>query len=128
MHGIGLYSIRSVDLPYWVDMNFYIMPVPMRRLQANPSGRILDRSLKLEVFVRDEFACVECGDIGTDLCPLHLDHFLSLRAGGSNHPDNLQALCRRHNLLKGALFDAKRPTVMRYSARIPSPRPNYVQQ
>lgn len=33
---------------------------------------------------------------------LHIDHKKSLFRGGSNHPSNLQLLCRKHNLRKGS--------------------------
>jgi 5-methylcytosine-specific restriction endonuclease McrA len=38
---------------------------------------------------------------------LVIDHVLSLRNGGTNHPDNLQTLCDCCNAAKSGLVDSK---------------------
>ncbi|MCX7619095.1 HNH endonuclease signature motif containing protein, partial [Tepidiforma sp.] len=54
-----------------------------------------------EVYKRDRGRCVKCGAT-TDL---HFDHILPYSKGGSSRdPDNIQLLCARHNLEKGANF------------------------
>lgn len=52
-----------------------------------------------EVFVRDSFTCVYCGD---RLAPLHCDHVIPLSRGGASQPDNLVTACQDCNLDKGA--------------------------
>ncbi len=54
------------------------------------------------VYKRDRGRCVKCGATTN----LHFDHILPYSKGGSSSdPDNIQLLCGRHNLEKGAGFD-----------------------
>lgn len=47
---------------------------------------------------------------GTEESPLHVDHIWPIAMGGGNELDNLQLLCERHNLEKGArIVDGARP-------------------
>jgi hypothetical protein len=49
------------------------------------------------VFKRDDYRCCFCGTQTTDL---HLDHIIPWSAGGTDHSDNLRALCASCNLTK----------------------------
>lgn len=61
--------------------------------------RIIPTSVKLAVWKRDGGACRECGSRDH----LHFDHILPYSKGGtSDNPENIQLLCMRHNLSKGA--------------------------
>jgi 5-methylcytosine-specific restriction endonuclease McrA len=61
--------------------------------------RIVPTSVKLEVWKRDNGRCVLCG--ATD--ELHFDHDLPYSRGGTSMKvENVQLLCARHNLSKGA--------------------------
>ena len=61
--------------------------------------RIIPTSVKLAVWRRDEGRCVVCG--ATD--DLHFDHDLPYSKGGASiSVDNVQLMCARHNLQKGA--------------------------
>ena len=72
--------------------------------QATPSAprehrRIIPTSVKMEVWRRDGGRCVMCG--ATD--ELHFDHDLPYSRGGTSlTAENVQLLCARHNLSKGA--------------------------
>lgn len=46
--------------------------------------------------------CAVCGHPGTPANPLTLDHIVAKARGGSDHPSNLQPLCRHHNSSKGS--------------------------
>lgn len=65
-------------------------------------NRIIPTNVKLEVFRRDRGRCVKCG--ATD--GLHFDHILAYSRGGSSvTAENIQLLCARHNLEKGARIE-----------------------
>jgi HNH endonuclease len=69
-------------------------PVLPRRPRRN-----IPKTVKIAVWERDGGKCVMCG--GTD--KLHFDHIVPISRGGtSNTADNIQLLCARHNLAKGA--------------------------
>lgn len=73
-------------------------------LNRSPAGhrgrrRVIPTSVKLAVWRRDGGRCVVCG--ATD--ELHFDHDLPYSKGGSSTTeDNVQLMCARHNLEKGA--------------------------
>jgi 5-methylcytosine-specific restriction protein A len=57
------------------------------------------RALRAQILLRDGYRCQIPG------CPRaasHVDHRIPLLFGGTDDPSNLQALCSRHNLEKGA--------------------------
>jgi len=61
--------------------------------------RIIPTAVKMEVWKRDGGRCVVCG--ATD--ELHFDHDLPYSLGGTSlTAENVQLLCARHNLVKGA--------------------------
>jgi hypothetical protein len=61
--------------------------------------RIIPTQVKLEVWTRDKGKCVMCG--ATE--ELHFDHDLPFSKGGTSlTARNVQLLCARHNLSKGA--------------------------
>jgi hypothetical protein len=61
--------------------------------------RIIPTKVKLSVWKRDGGACVECGARDQ----LHFDHVLPYSKGGTSDTiENIQLLCMRHNLSKGA--------------------------
>jgi len=52
--------------------------------------------------VRDAgFRCANCGTPG-DCVTLHADHILPVAKGGTNHVSNIQPLCGKCNMAKGA--------------------------
>lgn len=67
---------------------------------AHPERRrLIPTWVKLEVWKRDGGRCVQCG--ASD--DLHFDHDLPYALGGASvTPQNVQLLCARHNLKKGA--------------------------
>jgi 5-methylcytosine-specific restriction endonuclease McrA len=54
-------------------------------------------ALKLRVWRRDGFKCLDCGSVDH----LSVDHIRPRSLGGSDDFDNLQTLCRRCNSRKG---------------------------
>jgi 5-methylcytosine-specific restriction protein A len=55
------------------------------------------RNLREQILYRDDWRCQECGALAT-----HVDHIVAHANGGSDHHNNLQALCETCNLRKGA--------------------------
>jgi hypothetical protein len=67
--------------------------------QAIEQRRIIPSHVKLAVWKRDGGACVACGSKQN----LHFDHILPYSRGGtSDSEENIQLLCMRHNIQKGA--------------------------
>lgn len=88
--------------------------------ELKPGKKASHAALRRFVFIRDGFTCQHCAAsprtipehysgwqavyVGNpaDRIPLELDHVHPRCAGGSHHPDNIQALCRECNGEKGA--------------------------
>jgi hypothetical protein len=70
--------------------------------KTKPSGR--NRRIAAEtqqyVYDRDDGTCQKCGST----VDLHFDHIVPFSKGGSNEPENVQLLCSKCNLSKGAGF------------------------
>ena len=61
--------------------------------------RIIPSHVKLAVWKRDGGVCVECGSKTN----LHFDHILPYSKGGTSETEeNIQLLCMKHNIQKGA--------------------------
>jgi hypothetical protein len=73
-------------------------PTP-NELEFIEQRRIIPSHIKLFVWKRDGGACVECGSKQN----LHFDHILPYSKGGtSDSAENIQLLCMKHNIGKGA--------------------------
>jgi 5-methylcytosine-specific restriction endonuclease McrA len=68
---------------------------PSYQRQAIPAG------LRYDILNRDKNRCVKCGATGKE-AQLEVDHIHPVSRGGNNDPKNLQTLCKRCNLGKGA--------------------------
>jgi len=71
-----------------------------RPLTSHPTRRkVIPTSVKLAVWRRDGGKCVVCGSADE----LHFDHDLPYSKGGTSiTEENVQLMCARHNLEKGA--------------------------
>lgn len=79
----------------------------------------LSQSLRWSVFARDGFCCRYCGVMaGQDGVELAVDHVVSVADGGTNHPDNLVAACKRCNGGKAARSLERAPTPAKVVKRI----------
>ena len=58
--------------------------------------------LRYQILKRDNFSCQACGAQASAETPLHVDHIVPRKHGGTNDPLNLQTLCATCNLGKGA--------------------------
>ena len=62
------------------------------------------------ILIRDKYTCQKCGfkngdKNGSGDRPLHIDHIVPLKFGGSNNENNLQVLCDECNLKKNSKLD-----------------------
>ncbi len=57
--------------------------------------------LRYDIMTRDNNRCRKCGATGEQV-RLHVDHIKPVAHGGTNEPSNLQTLCEKCNLGKGA--------------------------
>jgi 5-methylcytosine-specific restriction endonuclease McrA len=77
------------------------------------------RTHKERVFNRDGRTCRYCG---SDEEPLHIDHIIPRKRGGTHDLDNLQVLCKSCNLRKSSkeegVFLAQVATPPVFSSRI----------
>lgn len=64
--------------------------------------RYIPANVRLNVLVRDGFACAYCGAKRSDGASLEVDHVIPVSAGGTAHPDNLVAACVACNRGKSA--------------------------
>ncbi|HEX2913800.1 MAG TPA: HNH endonuclease [Chloroflexia bacterium] len=65
--------------------------------QREPIGA----KLRYDILTRDRYRCVKCGST-KEQSRLHVDHIIPVSQGGTNDPKNLQTLCEKCNLGKGA--------------------------
>ena len=67
----------------------------------------ITKSIRHEVFVRDNYKCVECGCTQKE-GTLHIDHIIPISKGGTDELSNLQTLCKECNLSKSNRIYKKR--------------------
>jgi len=77
-------------------------PVPEAALPELEHNRLIPSAVKQEVWKRDGGRCVQCSSQDN----LHFDHNIPFSKGGSSLvATNIQLLCARHNLGKGARIE-----------------------
>lgn len=79
---------------------------PIASLLPIEETRYIPLAVRQEVQARDGGRCQVCG---TDVGPMHIDHIKPWSKGGSNEAANLQLLCAKHNLSKGATYEGGEP-------------------
>lgn len=114
-------SSRRTYSVNWTDHNgrAWPLPSPTQRLQFRIRAHA---ALRAFVYHRDGYRCQRCG-VGAEVpdgydgrytifrpVTFVLDHVVSLRNGGTTHPDNLQTLCDPCNAGKAGRVDAKGAT------------------
>lgn len=74
----------------------------LNQLQQDTNGNFINgnsyRRFRVEIYTRDGFACLKCGDKNN----LTLDHIKPISKGGKGIVENLQTLCSNCNVKKGS--------------------------
>ena len=116
---------RKIRPGVWVDMGFYnltnaylkpdgirnvfkfLLELKLEQMDDDSDyidllhNRTIPGDIQREVYERDNGECVKCGSNEN----LHFDHILPFSKGGSSKvASNIQLLCAKHNLQKGARF------------------------
>jgi hypothetical protein len=84
-------AVKSLE----IKLNKFNKKSKINTKKRNP----IESRLRHEVFKRDNYKCVECGNTNKE-ATLHCDHIISVAQGGSDELDNLQTLCQACNLAK----------------------------
>jgi 5-methylcytosine-specific restriction endonuclease McrA len=116
-------------LETWTDHRGKVWSTPTVRQRLKSAKIPAHAALRAYIFVRDGFACQECGivaaqppdtyggrtavSLGKKDCCLVIDHIVSRRNGGIHHPSNLRTACSRCNSAKASVVDAKHPNAVR---------------
>ena len=105
--GISYYGVWSTEKRH-VDNIEYLLQKLRSELKIKPKKKVnrrpLPKGIRHEVFVRDNFTCVECGKSKNDGVILHVDHLISVSKGGTDEMKNLRTLCDSCNLEKNDLI------------------------
>lgn len=64
--------------------------------------RLMTNELRQKIKERDNYTCQICGKYMPDEVGLHIDHIIAVKNGGKTVESNLQVLCDKCNLHKGA--------------------------
>ncbi|MCK4538271.1 MAG: HNH endonuclease, partial [Candidatus Krumholzibacteria bacterium] len=92
---------------------------PDQPLASSEPSRFIPQAIKDQVNKRDGGKCAFTGP-GGQRCGskwnIQVDHIIPFALGGSNKPDNLQLLCRRHNQHK-AIKDFGKKKIHSHSKR-----------
>jgi len=72
----------------------------LQKVILRKSQRNIDQKVAWQVFRRDNFTCVYCGD---DKSPMTIDHIILWELMGDTVPDNLNCSCKKCNKTRGSM-------------------------
>lgn len=72
------------------------------RWHSKEQRKFMTPELRRQIMERDGYTCQICGRYMPDGTDIHIDHIIPVSKGGKTVPGNLQVLCARCNLSKGA--------------------------
>ena len=73
-----------------------------QKYYAKNQRKLMTKELRRRIIERDNYTCQNCGKYMPDEVGLHVDHIVSIKNGGKTVESNLQVLCDKCNLSKGA--------------------------
>ncbi len=96
-------EIRARDRErYYANKEAYYARNQTRRARRKGSDGRHTKEDIAGILARQKFKCAECGVSVKKRASRHTDHIIPLSLGGTNWPSNIQILCARCNLMKGA--------------------------
>lgn len=90
---------KSEESVYYNLQGCNILCITKKSKKNYKRRNVLTKSIRREVFKRDDYKCVECGATKEDTS-LHVDHIIPVSQGGFDELNNLQTLCEACNLAK----------------------------
>lgn len=72
------------------------------RWHSKEQRKFMTPELRHQIMERDGYTCQICGKYMPDGADIHIDHIIPVSKGGKTVPGNLQVLCAKCNLSKGA--------------------------
>ena len=69
---------------------------------AKNQRKLMTKELRRKIMERDNYTCQKCGKYMPDEVGLQVDHIVAIKNGGKTVESNLQVLCDKCNLSKGA--------------------------
>ena len=78
--------------------DYYLVPEIWQSICRVERGKVTNK-IRFAIFNRDNYCCRKCGRRTDDL---EIDHIYPIAKGGKSTIDNLQTLCHRCNVKKGA--------------------------
>ena len=72
------------------------------RWHSKEQRRFMTPELRRQIMERDGYTCQICGRYMPDGTDIHIDHIIPVSKGGKTVPGNLQVLCSKCNISKGA--------------------------
>ncbi|MEN6554368.1 MAG: HNH endonuclease [Methanobacterium sp.] len=91
----------GIHLPSIFERPKFETPETKKSNKKGKKRNHISKSIRHEVFKRDDYKCVECGAT-KEKTTLHIDHILPVSQGGTDELDNLQTLCEECNLAKSS--------------------------
>lgn len=74
----------------------------LRKHEAKKQRDLMTPSLRKKIMKRDHYTCRYCGKYMPNGDDIHIDHIIPIAKGGKTIESNLQVLCQKCNLQKGA--------------------------
>ena len=89
LHRMGVIEMATQNESTWTDPTGHTWTLPSIQTKLSFCKSKKHKAIVDFVMDRARHKCKTCGDT----YPLHIDHIIPRRAGGTHHPDNLQVLC-----------------------------------
>jgi len=106
--GDGVRVAHCFDGSPWADKKYYVLrskkfkvASPVKPKRIRPSRVQISPKLRFFILKRDKFTCKYCGRKPNKI-ELRVDHKISVKDNGTDHPENLVTSCFECNAGKGS--------------------------